>query len=267
MFSRCVGPPNPPLALPGFESPNCSRRPWAGRSASGRWATLTGLRFYRRGTSAACSPNGTNDDLMSIKRIVTMAGQLAQIESSQSGYTRFTVRCSRAWKARQDTESLFDLSSEELALEPVLQPPALLVLDVPPRGRGEANASWRQVDRRSLRISAASTRRPAATSASDSRKAACRAARSSASSQSPGSNGRSSTSVPSGKSVGSSTTSRPARTRAFSVMKRNVTLVRSPNKPLERTGDGTVYFYRTFASAGRSTTARWTSYAVNDDSP
>jgi hypothetical protein len=209
--------------------------------------------------SAACSPNCTNDDLVLIKRIVEMAGQLAEVEPSQSGYACFTVRCSRAWKPRQDTERLFDLGSEEIALEPVLQPPALLAVHVPPSGRGEANASWLQVERRSFRISAASTRRPAATSAPDSCKAAWSAARSSSSSQSPGSSGRSSTSVPSGKSVGSSTTSRPARTRALSVMQWTVTLERSPNKPLERTGADTIYSYRAFASAGRSAPIRWTA--------
>ncbi len=199
------------------------------------------LRLYRWGMSAACSPNCTNDDLVLVKRIVEMTGQLPKVEPSESGCARFPVRCSRAWKPREDTERLFDLSTEEIALEAVLQPPALLAVHVPPSGRGEANASRRQVERRSFRIAEASTRRPAATSASDSRKAAWSAARSSASSQSPGSSGRSSTSVPSGKSVGSSTTSRPARTRALSVMRWTVTLERSPNKPLERPGGDTNY--------------------------
>ena len=232
----------------------CSvRRPLNRRSFVGRRGRL---RLYRWTTSATCSPHCTDDDLVLIKRIVQVAGQVAYVEPSQSGDTCFAVQSSRAWKPRQDTDCLLDLRREEIPLEPVLQPSILLVVEVPPSGRGEPNAPWRQVDRRSLRISSASTRRPAATSASDSRNAAWSAARSSASSQSPGSRGRSSTSVPSGKSVGSSTTRRPARTRALSVMQWTVTLGRSPNKPLERPGGDTIYSYRAVASAGRSAPIR-----------
>jgi hypothetical protein len=72
--------------------------------------------------------------------------------------------------------------------------------------------------------SKAVTRMPAATSASESRRASCSAARSASSSQSPGSSGRSSISVPSGRSVASSTSSRPARTRALIVMRDSVAL-------------------------------------------
>jgi len=56
--------------------------------------------------------------------------------------------------------------------------------------------------------------------------------------------------------VGSSTTRRPARTRALSVMQWTVTLGRSPNKPLERPGGDTVYSYRAVANAGRSAPIR-----------
>jgi len=83
---------------------------------------------------------------------------------------------------------------------------------------GEQDLSTLHVERSSRRTSSALTRRPASRSPSDWRRASCKAARSASSSQSPGSRGKSSTSVPSGRSVGSSNTSRPARTRAFSVM-------------------------------------------------
>ena len=94
----------------------------------------------------------------------------------------------------------------------VFDPPFLFTCDVPARRRRESNATWIQRDRSSLRMSSAATRRPAATSASDSRRASWRTARSPSSSQSPGSSGKSCSSVPSGRSVGSSTTSRPSNT-------------------------------------------------------
>src|SRR6266542_5138048 len=100
----------------------------------------------------------------------------------------------------------------------VCQPPGFFLLDMPLRGEREANVPLFQRERSSRRTLAASTRRPAFTSSSESCRALCNAARSSSSSQSPGSRGRSSISVPSGRSVGSSTTSRPAFTRAFSVI-------------------------------------------------
>ena len=100
------------------------------------------------------------------------------------------------------------------------------------RRRCEVNAALLQRDRSSLSRSAASMSRPAATSASESARAAWSAARSASSSQSPGSSGSSSTSVPSGRSVGSSTTSRPARTRAFIVVRRSVAFEWTAHKRL-----------------------------------
>ncbi len=84
--------------------------------------------------------------------------------------------------------------------------------------RGEPDPAGLQRDRSRLRTSAASTIRPASTSACDCARAACKAERSASSSQSPGSRGRSSSSVPSGRSIGSSTTRRPSCTRALIVM-------------------------------------------------
>jgi hypothetical protein len=137
---------------------------------------------------------------------------------------------------------------------------------VPPRGRSEANAARRQDDLSSFRITSASTRRPAATSASESRNAACSAARSASSSQSPGSSGRSSISVPSGRSVGSSTTSRPAQTRAFRVIDWTLALTSLPNKPLERPGTRAVRHGRACERAGRSTARRCWAALVGEHS-
>jgi len=101
-------------------------------------------------------------------------------------------------------------------------------------GRGrEADPTLLQRERNSFKTSAALTRRPAATSASDSARAACKALRSASVSQSPGSSGSNSTSVPSGRVVGSSTTRRPACTRALIVIRGSVALDRLPNNRVE----------------------------------
>jgi hypothetical protein len=57
--------------------------------------------------------------------------------------------------------------------------------------------------------------------------------------------------------VGSSTTRRPAQTRAFRVINSTVALWRSPNKPLERSGTQVV-LSRASEVAGRSTARRST---------
>jgi hypothetical protein len=135
----------------------------------------------------------------------------------------------------QDSERSFEFSREDIGVDPILQPPCLLAPDVTSRCGGKPNATLLQRERSSRRISSASTRWPAATSASDWRKASCRAARSASSSQSPGSNGSSSISVPSGRSVGSSRTNRPDRTRALIVIAGSVALKGPPNKALHPT--------------------------------
>src|SRR5947199_2872142 len=199
----------------------------------GRWATTTmRLRLDGRTVAPARAPHGSNGDLVLVEGVVEVAGQLSEVETAQAWDTSGIIRCPGPRKERQDPEALLELGSEDLFMEPVLQPPALLARDVPLRGRSEPNAARLQDDLSSFRIAAASTRRPAATSASESRKAACRAARSASSSQSPGSSGRSSTSVPSGRSVGSSTTRRPAQTRAFRVMNGTLALETSPKQAL-----------------------------------
>jgi hypothetical protein len=225
----------------------------AGRSARGHWATKRmKLRLDDRIAVPTRSPDGADDDVVLIEGIVEMAGQFSEVEAPQCWDTSNGLRCPSPRKERQNSEGLLEFGSEDLAMESVLQPPSLLARDVPLRGRGEPNTARPQADLSSFRIESASTRRPAATSASESRKAACNAARSTSSSQSPGSSGRSSTSVPSGRSVGSSTTSRPAQTRAFRVMTRTLAFETSPNKPFERPGKRAVCRDRVSEVAGRS---------------
>jgi hypothetical protein len=56
--------------------------------------------------------------------------------------------------------------------------------------------------------------------------------------------------------VGSSTSSRPAQTRALSVMAETLALGTLPNKPLERSGGRAPRHDRASVVAGRSTAAR-----------
>lgn len=189
-----------------------------------------------RTTAPAGSPDRANDNFVLVEGVVQMAAQFSNVETAQIPDTGRAVRRSCSREQRQDSQGFLDFSCEEVAMKSVVQPPSLLLPDVSLRCRGEANAAWTQDDRSSLRSSVASTRRPAATSASESRNAACSAARSASSSQSPGSSGRRSISVPSGRSVGSSTRRRPACTRALRVTSETLPPDGVPNKPLERSG-------------------------------
>jgi hypothetical protein len=56
--------------------------------------------------------------------------------------------------------------------------------------------------------------------------------------------------------VGSSTTRRPAQTRAFRVMNGTLAPERSPNKPFERPGSRPAHLPRASEVAGRSTAGR-----------
>ena len=209
-----------------------------------------------RTTAPAGSPDRANENLVLVEGVVQVAAELANIESAQIPDPGRGVRCPCSRKEGQDAQSFLEFSHEQVAVESVVQPPNLLTANVSLRRRGEANTAWTQDDRSSLSISVASTSRPAATSASESRNAACSAARSVSSSQSPGSSGRRSISVPSGRSVGSSTRSRPARTRALRVTSGTLPLDGAPNKPLERSGGRTTDHLRIAITAGRSTASR-----------
>jgi hypothetical protein len=149
-----------------------------------------------------------------------MAIDLLHVHATKPGRARLRVRGTGSRYERDELESVLQFRGEDIDMNSILNPPRLFPLDVSTCGRSEAYEAGRQRERSSFRISTASTRLPAATSASDWRKASWRAARSASSSQSPGSSGNNSTSVPSGKSVGSSTSRRPPRTRALMVMRR-----------------------------------------------
>ena len=172
----------------------------------------------RRPTLPACAPQGANDDVVCVEREVQVAAQLPDVETPQVGRRGLRVGGSSSGEEGQDFDGLFEFGSEEILVVSVVKPPRPLAVDVVVRRLREANATGLQLDRSRLRMSVASTSRPASTSACDWARAACKAARSASSSQSPGSSGRSSISVPSGRFVGSSITRRPSRTRALIVI-------------------------------------------------
>ena len=71
----------------------------------------------------------------------------------------------------QDPEGLFKLGDEHVGVVSIFEPPLFLTADVAACGGRKSDAPGIQRDRISFKISSASTRRPAATSASDSRRA------------------------------------------------------------------------------------------------
>ena len=164
-----------------------------------------------------------------------MTPDFGQIPAAQTRNRHLRVGCPRAGKQRQKSKGCFELCRKNLGMDSVLKPPSFLPMYVALRRCRESYGPRGQRDRSSFRISSAPTSRPAATSASDWRRASWSAARSVSSSQSPGSSGRRSISVPSGRSVGSSTTSRPSRTCALTIMKASVALAWPPNKTLQPT--------------------------------
>ncbi len=146
----------------------------------------------------------------------------AEVEATQRCDSRLGIQGASPWHLGEKADCLLDFVYEYLCGALVFDPPGLrdaqrFACDV-----REYDLAGIHFDRSSRRTSAASVSRPASTSAPEATRARWSAARSSSSSQSPGTIARSSTSVPSGRSVGSSTTKRPFCTRAFSVMPRNV---------------------------------------------
>jgi hypothetical protein len=169
-----------------------------------------------RAPTAACTPDCPNNHAISIEREVDVDGDTLQEDPAHSRDSR--VARSDPWECGDQVERAIEIRRKRVDVLAVGHPPVALAKDVAARSGGEQNLSALHVERSSRKTSSALTRRPASRSPSDWRRASCKAARSASSSQSPGSKGKSSTSVPSGRSVGSSNTSRPARTRAFSVM-------------------------------------------------
>ena len=191
------------------------------------------LRIQSGSSTSASAPKGPDDHFLFVKRVIEMAGNFPNVDAAKARDTSLSVGRPDARQPSQNPEGFFKLDDKHVGVDSVFEPPLFLASDVPACRLRESDWAGIQRDRSSLRISSASTKRPAATSASDSRRASWSAARSASSSQSPGSSGRSWSSVPSGKSVGSSTINRPARTRALMVMGTRVAPREPPNKRLQ----------------------------------
>jgi len=193
------------------------------------------LWFEPGAANSPSAPQRPNNYFRLVEGVVEMTSDLRDVQPTEARDSAGQVGCAGAREEREDPKSLLELGGKDSRVDPVLNPPRLLAMDVPAGCCGEPDSARSQRERSSLRTTSASTSRPAATSASDSRRAWCNAARSVSSSQSPGSSGSSSTSAPSGRSVGSSSTRRPARTQALIVIASSVALQGPPNKCFQPT--------------------------------
>jgi hypothetical protein len=101
-----------------------------------------------------------------------MASQVPEIQTANTRHASVSIRGARAWQDSQHLGAGFEFSREQVSVVPVLEPPDSLLVDVALRRCREADATPLQRERSSLSTSAASMRRPAATSCSESARAA-----------------------------------------------------------------------------------------------
>jgi hypothetical protein len=116
---------------------------------------------------AASAPQGPNDRFIVVKRVIQVAGQLAQIEPPEVRHISPEVWGSGAGQHCEDSHSGLELGGEQLLRIAILKPPGSFLVNVLARSLGEADAAYVQRGRSALRTSVASTSRPAATSAFD----------------------------------------------------------------------------------------------------
>ena len=116
---------------------------------------------------ASSTPQRSNDHVVVVERVVQMAGQLPEIKAPQVRNVSVGVGSASAWKQRQNLYGVLEFSSEQILMVAVADPPCSFALDVAGGGLGEPDAPPRQRDRSPLSTSAASTSRPATTSACD----------------------------------------------------------------------------------------------------
>lgn len=114
-----------------------------------------------------CAPQGSNDDVVCIERVIQVTAELPDVEAPQVGCTGLRIRGSSSWQKRQNLNGLFELGREKLLMLSILDPPGPLAVDVAARALGEPDPTGLQLDRSRLSRSAASTSRPASTSAWD----------------------------------------------------------------------------------------------------
>ena len=136
------------------------------------------LRLDPWTSATAGSPQRADDHFAFIESVIEMTIYLAQLQPAQARHSRFLVECANARKDGQNSEGLFNFSRENIGVDPLLKPPSLFALNMSLGSRCESDRTLLQRDLSSLKISSASTRRPAAMSASDWRRASWSAARS-----------------------------------------------------------------------------------------
>ena len=186
----------------------------------GRWTDRSTLP-ERAGTSSGV-PERTDHHGVLSEGVIEVGRGTAEVEATQASDSRLEIEGPSSWHPREKADCLLDLVCEDPHGAVVLDPPRLRSTELIACDVSEKDLTRVHFDRNSRRTSVASVRRPNSTSVPEATRARWSAARSSSSSQSPGSIGRSSISVPSGRSVGSSTTKRPFSTRAFNVMPKKV---------------------------------------------
>lgn len=113
------------------------------------------------------APKRPDDDLLVIVRVVQVAVDLVEIQPSNSRDWTQLIGSADAGQQSDQIERDTKLKFKELPLIAVLQPPSMFPVDLVARRKGERNATAGQRDLSSRRTSAASSSRPASTSASD----------------------------------------------------------------------------------------------------
>ena len=101
---------------------------------------------------------------MVIKRVIDVAVETAEVDSSQSSHTTLDIRCAGTRQHCDDLNRGLEVSHKHVSVVAVLEPPRVLAVDVLPCSVGKSNAPRFHRDRSCLRTSAASVSRPARTS-------------------------------------------------------------------------------------------------------
>ena len=99
-----------------------STQPLGGRDNEGE--------LERRSALSACAPQRSNDDVDCAERVVQVAAQLPDVETSQVGHRGLRVGGSSSGEEGQDFDGLFEFNSEETLVVSVLKPPGPLAVDV-----------------------------------------------------------------------------------------------------------------------------------------
>lgn len=121
--------------------------------------------------TTTCPPESSNDHFLFVEGVIQVASHLGHIEPAEAVDSCLEIMSTGSWQPAQDPKGLFEFVGEYGGVGTVLNPPALLPVYVSASCGREPDAAWVQRDRIARKISSASTSRPAAISAPDSRSA------------------------------------------------------------------------------------------------